>query len=73
MNKIINARCVCKKGLTWIKNEIIMLNPCEHLIHKTCFTNLVNQLMCPYCFSYVESITQLNDFKYNKNIYYLIT
>lgn len=68
MNKLVNSKCVCNKGLIWIKNEVIMLNPCEHLIHKNCYDKYYNKT-CPYCYTNIEYITKLNDFKHNKQIY----
>jgi len=44
MIKNINSRCHCGNGLPWIKEEVIMLEPCEHLIHKKCFTTFRSQI-----------------------------
>lgn len=68
-NKIINSRCICKLGLPWIKNnEVIMLDPCEHLIHLKCF-NKLHTTDCPYCHSHITRIIKANDFKYDKSLY----
>jgi 1-acyl-sn-glycerol-3-phosphate acyltransferase len=46
-NKDLNSRCFCGKGLNWIEEDLIMLEPCEHMIHKSCKTEVNN--ICPYC------------------------
>ena len=45
-NKIINSRCICKKALSWTNDIKIMLEPCEHILHKNC---IVNKKKCPLC------------------------
>lgn len=68
-NKIINSRCICKKGLAWLKGyEVIMVDPCEHLIHKKCFDKLKTS-NCPICKNHVIKIIHANDFKYDKSLY----
>ena len=67
--KVINSRCICKSGLPWIKNyEVIMLNPCEHLIHLKCF-NKLHTTKCPYCNIHIYNIIHANDFKKDKSLY----
>lgn len=67
-NKIINSVCYCKTSLQWKRCEVIMLNPCEHLIHKKCFESLeINH--CPVCLTPLESITRLNDYKSNPDVF----
>lgn len=39
-NKVINSRCVCGSGLTWIDKTTIMLDPCEHIVHRSCCPEL---------------------------------
>lgn len=68
MNKHLNARCICN-NMTSIKNEVIMMNPCEHLIHKSCYNALKNNKICPFCNSYIFDITRFSDFKKDKTIY----
>lgn len=68
INKIINARCICKNGLPWIDEDVIMLDPCEHLIHKKCF-NKLKTVNCPYCHGHISRIISENDFKYNESFY----
>ena len=44
--KIINSTCICKHRLNSIDCEIIMMEPCEHLIHIDC---LKSRAKCPFC------------------------
>lgn len=67
-NKIINTVCVCKTALQWKRLEVIMLNPCEHLVHRKCFEDL-NTECCPLCKNTVESITRLDDYKKDPNTF----
>lgn len=67
-SKILNSRCVCTRGLPWIKEEVIMMDPCEHLIHKKCF-NKMKTTVCPYCRTNISRIISTNDFKYDKRLY----
>lgn len=67
-DKIINSKCICKNGLPWIKENVIMLDPCEHLIHHKCFTKL-KTTKCPYCKFHITRIISSNDFKYNPLLY----
>ena len=63
-DKHINSYCVCKEQLYWKKGEVIMLNPCEHLVHTNCYFK--NKLSCcPYCHNCIDSITKLHDYKKN--------
>lgn len=68
MNKIINSRCICNNGLPWIKKEVIMLYPCEHLIHLKCF-NKKKTTNCPYCNKSITKLIRHDDFKYDKTLY----
>jgi 1-acyl-sn-glycerol-3-phosphate acyltransferase len=65
-NKTINAKCVCGSGLPWVKKEVVMIDPCEHLIHLSC---LKNSQSCPFCNTTIERLIRANDFKYNKSLY----
>ena len=68
INKIINSRCVCTQGLPWIIDTVIMIDPCEHLIHKKCFDKC-NTTKCPYCNEHILRIIHPFDFKYDKTLY----
>jgi 1-acyl-sn-glycerol-3-phosphate acyltransferase len=37
--KDINSVCYCNNPLGYIKDKIIMLEPCEHIIHTKCYMN----------------------------------
>jgi 1-acyl-sn-glycerol-3-phosphate acyltransferase len=68
LDKSVNSRCICNKNMTSIKNEIIMVNPCEHLLHISCYGKFKNKI-CPLCNNNITNITRFSDFKKNKNIY----
>ena len=57
MNNIINSRCVCDIGLSWINIPQIMIFPCEHILHKKCHKLTSNK--CDIC---NEPITDIKDF-----------
>jgi 1-acyl-sn-glycerol-3-phosphate acyltransferase len=46
MDKIINSRCSCKKSLIFPKSNLLMLEPCEHLVHKKCLKLNENCMIC---------------------------
>ena len=46
-DKILNIKCICKKGLPWIKDRIVMAYPCEHMYHEICFNKLSKK--CAFC------------------------
>lgn len=45
-NKIINSKCICEKGLNWIVTENVIIEPCEHIVHKICW---LDKDICPIC------------------------
>lgn len=55
MDKIINSVCVCTKRLTDDK-EIVVILPCQHLIHSICCKYIDNNLKCPYCNKNIKNI-----------------
>lgn len=63
MNKILNSKCYCNEGLSWIKSSVIMFLPCEHMIHKHCdkIKYFVNN--CPLCDKEISKRISLRDFK----------
>lgn len=65
-SKILNSTCICKFRLNSRNCEVVMIEPCEHLIHLTCLSN--NNLICPYCNIKISGITRLNDYKINKKL-----
>lgn len=58
MDKIINSRCICKKGLPWIMTKVIMFEPCEHLFHKKCVRDMA---LCPICNIRVDKVRTITD------------
>ena len=64
-DKYLNSRCSCKVGLPWIKDEIIMMYPCEHMLHSKCFSksqkNGKCQACCPLCNLPVEKTISMFD------------
>jgi hypothetical protein len=68
--KILNSRCICKGGLPWKNDIILMLDPCEHLIHSTCFIYFLKKnksgLICPFCNSKVIDFFTKEDIKTKK-------
>uniref|UniRef100_A0A6C0EBX8 Phospholipid/glycerol acyltransferase domain-containing protein n=1 Tax=viral metagenome TaxID=1070528 RepID=A0A6C0EBX8_9ZZZZ len=37
MNKKLNAQCVCNNHLMYNNMKVVMLKPCEHMIHYDCY------------------------------------
>ena len=64
--KIINSRCICKKGLPWINLKVVMILPCEHLIHQECLNKDIknNKYICPIC---SKKIFKIIDHKYYRH------
>src|SRR5438477_5972053 len=59
-DKVLNSRCSCNKGLSWIKGEIVMAYPCEHMFHEKCYNNF-KKLICPICKECIEKKLTLFD------------
>jgi 1-acyl-sn-glycerol-3-phosphate acyltransferase len=59
-DKVINFVCVCKVGLPWKKDRVIMMLPCEHILHETCYNNLQPNV-CGLCKSHVSGIIRITD------------
>lgn len=64
-SKIINSTCICKMRLNSIQCEIVMIEPCEHLIHIDCLKKLKT---CPFCESKIDSLTHVNDYINNPKL-----
>lgn len=47
-DKELNSRCACGTGLPWLKDQIVMIYPCEHMYHEKCF-NKINDGICSIC------------------------
>lgn len=73
MKKHLNSFCKCNKGLAWIKSQVIMLEPCEHLIHAKCLKKYGiknnNIIECPYCNIPITHTVQATDYKINPKLY----
>jgi 1-acyl-sn-glycerol-3-phosphate acyltransferase len=68
LNKELNSMCFCGIALMYLKKEIIMLNPCEHMVHKCCYA-IKNYTSCPICNESVISITRGGDYKKDIKLY----
>jgi 1-acyl-sn-glycerol-3-phosphate acyltransferase len=66
MDKIINSRCSCDIGLRWKKLPMVMLEPCEHILHQKCINNIKDS-KCPFCDTTIKSISSFEKIKRNKN------
>lgn len=71
MDKNINSMCCCGIALNYKKGEdVIMMYPCEHLIHKNCYENNSKKLEnCPKCNNKIKSIIKADDYKTNPKLY----
>lgn len=68
-DKIINARCVvCSNGLPWIRKEVVMLFPCEHLIHLKCLAKS-DCRNCGICNQKIQRVIRSDDFKFDASLY----
>lgn len=65
--KILNSRCICKGGLPWKNDIVIMLSPCEHLLHSTCYIYFLKKnrigIICPFCKLKVNNFYTKKDYK----------
>lgn len=59
-NKELNSKCSCKRGLVWNKHGVVMLYPCEHMYHKECINDIIND-KCKFCKTHIEKIITLFD------------
>lgn len=59
-NKDINSRCVCGKGLTWLNDPKIMVEPCEHIFHIDCIKKYTK---CPLCNIKITKTNTLEELK----------
>ena len=68
MEKNIGSYCCSCNRTLYSNKEVIMLNPCEHMVHAPCFSSKT-QKKCPKCNITITSITKLNDYKKNPELY----
>ena len=54
--KYINSRCICKITLNWVNTELIMLDPCEHILHYKCYKENKNKSKCDLCETKIDKI-----------------
>jgi len=59
MNKILNSICFCNKALSLNKDSILMILPCEHMIHNLCYNNSI--YTCPICNNKIKNIIGIKD------------
>jgi 1-acyl-sn-glycerol-3-phosphate acyltransferase len=59
-DKVLNSICSCGIGLPWVKDEIVMIYPCEHMFHEGCYKKIKDGL-CPICKSVIEKTMALFD------------
>jgi hypothetical protein len=57
-DKELNSQCICKIGLPWKGDDVIMLFPCEHLFHKKCASK---KKCCPKCNTQIIKTYELLD------------
>lgn len=62
-DKVLNSKCFCGIGLPWKNDIIIMLYPCEHMVHKLCLKTWTNtNNTCPLCSANIKrTITMFDD------------
>lgn len=66
MPKTINSVCICGEALSKYKDDIVVILPCQHLIHMVCITDLYNRekiKMCPYCETQIKTIHTTTEIK----------
>jgi 1-acyl-sn-glycerol-3-phosphate acyltransferase len=66
-NNIINSKCSCGVGLTWKKIPHVILNPCNHILHKICINNIHKCPLCHTNINLIESIEDLQKKSMNNN------
>ncbi|VBB17838.1 lysophospholipid acyltransferase [Yasminevirus sp. GU-2018] len=58
-DKILNSICYCGVGLPWKKDEVVMMYPCEHMLHSKCYDKLKDE--CPLCKTPIERVMTMYD------------
>ncbi len=64
-DKIINSRCKCDKNLLVKNCKLIMIMPCEHIMHYECFNKKL--IYCPICDEEIEKYYSDKEIKNNSN------
>jgi 1-acyl-sn-glycerol-3-phosphate acyltransferase len=61
-DKILNSRCSCGVGLPWVKGNVVMAHPCEHMYHEKCFNGImITCMICRLCGEHIEKKITLFD------------
>ncbi len=58
----VNASCICKKYITNYDEPVLMVIPCQHLIHMRCIEFVKNHT-CPICDNSILGIVTERDIK----------
>ncbi len=61
MDKIINSTCLCGEYLSKYNEELLMIEPCEHIIHFRCVHMVDNS--CPFCNNDIKIILTFSEIK----------
>lgn len=66
-NKELNSKCICEIGLPWKRDIVIMVYPCEHMYHKSCFDKMLGNQhnnqnkFCKFCGTFIEKYFDMFD------------
>lgn len=63
-DKVINSVCACDMILSSTKEELVILDPCEHIFHKRCIRN---HTKCRICNENIEDIQTMQWLFNNKD------
>jgi len=58
----LNSSCLCKKYLSNYDEPVLMIIPCQHMIHMRCI-EFVKDHTCPYCYKTMAGIVTERDIK----------
>jgi 1-acyl-sn-glycerol-3-phosphate acyltransferase len=56
----VNCKCPCGSYLCMVNDELVGLNPCQHLLHTMCVNKIKNQ-NCPICGQHINYIATFDD------------
>ncbi len=62
---MINSKCICNTSLNE-EYDNIMLEPCEHILHSTCYNNYY-KIICPICKINIKDMKTYTEIKKNRN------
>ena len=63
MNKILNSKCICGEGLIYKVYPLVMVFPCEHMLHKKCHKNKTIREICEICNNKVDDVKTFKQIK----------